>query len=77
MSFCCGGKLCKFIGRPGIWCRATCPGLVLGVPTPEDIHVTAQAHRFMYEAAVAGDADAYCEAVVTHYQPLLGVLDSK
>lgn len=49
----------------------------LGVPTPEDIHVTAQAHRFMYEAAVAGDADAYCEAVVTHYQPLLGVLDSK
>ena len=43
----------------------------LEVPTPDDIVDTAKAHGAMVEAAEAGDAKAYREAVDAHYAPLL------
>lgn len=48
----------------------------LGVPTPEDLQDTIDAHRAMLDAAVNGDLKAYRDAVRAHYQPLLKVLDS-
>lgn len=48
----------------------------LGVPTPRDLHDTVAAHRAMLDAAVAGDVDAYRQAVENHYTPLLRVLNS-
>ena len=42
----------------------------LGVAPGADIVETARAHGQMLEAAQAGDADAYREAVLTHYRPL-------
>lgn len=47
---------------------------LLGAPTPEDILLTARAHRDMLNAALSGDADAYRDAVEDHYRPLLGSL---
>ncbi|MDK7732900.1 GntR family transcriptional regulator [Propionimicrobium lymphophilum] len=47
----------------------------MGVPTAEDIDVTANAHRQMYQAAVDGDVRAYESAVVRHYEPLLRTLE--
>ena len=48
----------------------------LGVPSARDLVETADAHRALYEAAVAGDLDAYRTAVHDHYAPLLRVLSS-
>lgn len=47
---------------------------LLGVPSPENIIKTANAHRAMLEAARAGDVGAYREATVAHYAPLMEVL---
>lgn len=49
----------------------------LGAPTPEGIVQTAKAHRAMLDAAIAGDVEAYCAAVVAHYEPILESLDSQ
>lgn len=46
----------------------------LSIPTPDDIELTARAHGDMLDAAEAGDAEAYREAVRRHYEPLLRVL---
>ena len=46
----------------------------LGVPTPTDISKTVLAHRSILDAARAGDAHAYRQAVHDHYAPLLNVL---
>lgn len=46
----------------------------LGVPTPIDISKTVLAHRSILDAARAGDAHAYRQAVHDHYAPLLHVL---
>ncbi|WP_220488128.1 FCD domain-containing protein [Tessaracoccus sp. MC1756] len=48
----------------------------LGVPTPRDLDETLDAHHSMLQAALAGDLDAYRDAVDRHYAPLLRVLDS-
>ncbi|MFT2817126.1 FadR/GntR family transcriptional regulator [Leifsonia sp. A12D58] len=42
----------------------------LGIAPAADIDDTARAHGAMLDAAIAGDLDAYREAVVAHYQPL-------
>lgn len=42
----------------------------LGIAPAADIDDTARAHGAMLDAAIAGDIDAYKEAVVAHYQPL-------
>jgi DNA-binding FadR family transcriptional regulator len=47
----------------------------LGVTLPDDLAQTAHAHREMLEAAEAGDADAYRDAVKRHYAPLMRALD--
>lgn len=47
----------------------------LGVATPDDIEPTAAAHGAMLAAAERGDVEAYREAVLAHYQPLLQVLE--
>ncbi|MEO8266306.1 MAG: FCD domain-containing protein [Ilumatobacteraceae bacterium] len=47
----------------------------LGVPTGRDLTDTALAHRAMLEAAIAGDLDAYRDAVHEHYAPVLRVLE--
>lgn len=49
----------------------------LDIPTPEDIHVTAEAHGDILRAAESGDAEAYREAVRKHYEPLLRGLQAK
>lgn len=46
-----------------------------GVPTPDDIRNTAQAHGAMLRAAQSGDVNAFRVAVSEHYAPLLAVLD--
>lgn len=46
----------------------------LGIPQPEDIHHTVDAHLDMLNALEAGDVEAYREAVVRHYAPLQRVL---
>lgn len=58
------------------WDVHTLIGPRLGVPTPQDLNETVQAHHDMIDAAVAGDLDAYHVAVDQHYAPLLRVLDS-
>ncbi|WP_420896490.1 FCD domain-containing protein [Actinomyces naeslundii] len=46
----------------------------MGAPRPEDMVATARAHRDMFRAARAGDAQAYRQAVTQHYAPLLTAL---
>lgn len=46
----------------------------LGVPTPRDMADTVAAHQAMIDAAVAGELEAYKEAVLGHYAPLMRVL---
>ena len=48
----------------------------LSIPTPDDIELTARAHRDVLDAAEAGDVEAYRRAVHDHYAPLLRVLDA-
>lgn len=47
----------------------------LDVPEPQDITETAEAHGAMLRAAEAGDHEAYRDAVLAHYRPLLRVLE--
>lgn len=42
----------------------------LDIPVPADIVLTARAHGAMLAAVRAGDAEAYRQAVVAHYEPL-------
>lgn len=58
------------------WDVHTLIGPRLGVPTPQDLDETVQAHRDMVDAAVAGDLEGYRLAVEQHYAPLLRVLNS-
>lgn len=46
----------------------------LGLPSPEDLIDTANAHGALVDAAVAGDLPAYEKAVHDHYAPILRVL---
>ncbi|MFE6508391.1 FadR/GntR family transcriptional regulator [Nocardioides sp. NPDC057767] len=46
----------------------------LGLALPADLRKTARSHRDMLEAAEAGDAEAFCSAVVRHYEPLTRAL---
>lgn len=48
----------------------------LGLALPADLRQTAQAHSDMFDAAKAGDRDAYGRAVVDHYEPLLRMLET-
>ncbi|MGW9630305.1 FadR/GntR family transcriptional regulator [Agromyces sp. NPDC055520] len=47
----------------------------LGLAPAADIADTARAHGAMLAAAVAGDADAYRQAVIEHYLPLRRALE--
>ena len=47
----------------------------LGVSLPGDLVQTAEAHGDMLRAAEAGDAQAYADSVVKHYQPIIRSLD--
>lgn len=47
----------------------------LGIPEPDDIRTTVDAHGAMLAAVVAGDVAAYRAAVLTHYAPLRRVLE--
>lgn len=47
----------------------------LGIPQPDDIKTTVDAHGAMLAAVVAGDATAYRQAVLAHYAPLRRVLE--
>ena len=49
--------------------------LMLGASRPEDIRLTANAHRAMLFAARKGDVDAYLAAISDHYAPLLRVYE--
>lgn len=44
---------------------------MLGVPTPEDIVITARSHGDMLQAAEDGDLAAYLAAVAQHYTPII------
>lgn len=48
----------------------------LGLEPAADLDETAKAHGLMLRAAVAGDLEAYREAVIRHYQPLRQVLEN-
>ncbi|MFT8395253.1 FadR/GntR family transcriptional regulator [Propionibacterium sp.] len=48
----------------------------LDVPADEEFHETLAAHEAMLCAAEAGDLDAYRDAVLSHYQPLVRALES-
>ena len=56
------------------WAVHTLTVPLLGAPRPEDMVATARAHRDMFRAARAGDAQAYRQAVTQHYAPLLAAL---
>lgn len=43
---------------------------LLNVEVPADIHVTAEAHGDMLDAALRGDVDEYRKAVIDHYRPI-------
>jgi DNA-binding FadR family transcriptional regulator len=47
----------------------------LGLAPATDLDETAKAHGLMLRAAVAGDVEAYREAVVLHYKPLRRALE--
>ncbi|WP_275405374.1 MULTISPECIES: FCD domain-containing protein [unclassified Actinomyces] len=57
-----------------LWAIHTMTVPMLDAPHPDDIVKTANAHRAMLQAARAGDAEAYREAVVAHYEPLMAAL---
>ncbi|MGH3354230.1 MAG: FadR/GntR family transcriptional regulator [Nocardioides sp.] len=42
----------------------------LGLALPADLRKTARSHLDMLKAAEAGDTEAFCGAVVRHYEPL-------
>lgn len=46
----------------------------LGLALPADLRKTARSHRDMLDAAEAGDTEAFCSAVVRHYEPLTRAL---
>lgn len=46
----------------------------LGLQVTTELTETAEAHRNMLDAALAGDADAYRMAVNDHYRPIIGIL---
>ncbi|KFI47959.1 FadR family transcriptional regulator [Bifidobacterium amazonense] len=46
----------------------------LGLPVSSELDRTASAHRRMLDAALAGDIDAYRQAVVDHYEPIESIL---
>lgn len=48
---------------------------LLGLEPAADLESTVAAHGLMLRAAVAGDLEAYRDAVLRHYQPLKTVLD--
>jgi len=56
------------------WAVHTLTVPLLGAPRPEDMLSAARAHRTMLQAARAGDAQAYREAITDHYAPLLAAL---
>ena len=56
------------------WAVHTLTVPLLGAPRPEDMLSAARAHRTMLQAARAGDAQAYREAITAHYAPLLAAL---
>ena len=58
------------------WSVHTLTVPMLGAPRPEDIRLTANAHRAMLSAARKGDVDAYLAAISDHYAPLLRVLEA-
>lgn len=49
----------------------------LDLALPADLRQTAKAHSEMHAAAVSGDREAYCKAVIDHYEPLLRMLETK
>jgi len=56
------------------WAVHTLTVPLLDAPRPEDIVITAKAHRSMLEAAREGDVKAYLEAIEVHYAPLMDAL---
>ncbi|KAB8294421.1 FadR/GntR family transcriptional regulator [Bifidobacterium avesanii] len=46
----------------------------LGLPVSSELDRTADAHRRMLDAALAGDVDGYREAVRDHYEPIESIL---
>ena len=56
------------------WAIHTLTVPLLDGPRPEDMLSAAKAHRSMLQAARAGDAQAYRQAVTQHYAPLLTAL---
>ena len=56
------------------WAVHTLTVPLLDGPRPEDMLSAAKAHRRMLQAARAGDAQAYRQAVTQHYAPLLAAL---
>ena len=58
------------------WSVHTLTVPMLGAPRPEDIRLTANAHRAMLSAARKGDVDAYRAAISDHYAPLLRALEA-
>ena len=51
---------------------AVLPQLVL--PVSDELDRTADAHKRMLTAALAGDVDGYREAVIDHYEPIESIL---
>lgn len=46
----------------------------LGLPVSDELNRTADAHKHMLTAALAGDVDGYREAVIDHYEPIESIL---
>ena len=51
-------------------------GPSLGAAPQRELDVTAVAHERMLDAAVAGDLEAYRDAVQAHYEPIHRMLTS-
>lgn len=49
----------------------------LGLPVSSELDRTADAHRRMLDAALAGDVDGYREAVSDHYEPIESILKQR
>lgn len=49
----------------------------LGLASTSDLNASARAHADLLDAALAGDADRYREAIAAHYQPILRTIQAR
>ncbi|KFI65543.1 FadR/GntR family transcriptional regulator [Bifidobacterium cuniculi] len=48
----------------------------IGLSVSEDLMQSAESHRVMVEAAMAGDLERYRQVVIDHYRPIEGIVET-